>query len=107
MNDVRWTRGGRRGGRVPTAKTTHRTIRSSVLPRLWTSDFSVMETTQDILTSKKLAFKFSTSPHPPCVHSCDEFSQAFPVFNFSLSSDSVHYCERKGKIKTGEAWDRG
>ena len=26
---------------------------------------------------------------------------------FHQSSDSVHYCERKGKIKTGEAWDQG
>ena len=34
-----------------------------------------------------------------------ECSQAFPVFR--RSSAPVYYCERKRKVKTGEAWERG
>ena len=46
MNDVRWMRGGRRGGRGPTAKTMHRTIRSSAVLCFWTPDLGMMETTR-------------------------------------------------------------
>ena len=31
--------------------------------------------------------------------------QAFPVFH--RSSTPEHYCEHKGKVKTGEVWERG
>ena len=34
------------GGSGPTAKTTHRTIRSSALQHFWTPDLSVMDTTR-------------------------------------------------------------
>ena len=57
------------------------------------------------LDSKKTAFKFSIYISaffplcPPCIHSCDERSQAFLVF--CQSSAPMHYCECKRKIKMG------
>ena len=87
MNDIRWTRGGRRGRRGPAAKTMHRTIRSQALYCAFgLQNLACWKLV--VLTSKKLAFKFSTyvylniSPSPlhlPRVHSRDECSQAFPV----------------------------
>ena len=37
--------GGGGGGSRPTAKAMHRIIHSSALPRFWTPDLSVIETT--------------------------------------------------------------
>ena len=97
MNDVRWTRSGRRGGRGPTA--THRAIRSSTLPHFQAPDLSVMETT-------RLDLNIGPSPpRPPCIHSRDQCSQAFPVFR--QSSTPVYYCECKRKVKMREAWEEG
>ena len=45
VNDVRWTWGGQRGGRDPTAKATYWIICSNALPQLWPPDISVNETT--------------------------------------------------------------
>ena len=104
VNDVRWTRDGRRGGgaQLPkqrTGSSIRALYRSFVLQTLAWSRLPTR------LDSKKNAFKFSIGPfpppsRPPHIHSCDECSQAFPVF-FCQSSAPVHYCECKRKIKMG------
>ena len=86
------TSGGREvdmGGRGPTAKTMHRTVRLSALPHFGLQTLVWWKLL--VLTGKKLAFKFSTyifeyRPLPPLcpprIHSRDECSQAFPVLIF-------------------------
>ena len=47
---------------------------------------------------------------PPRVHLTSAtwwMLPGLPHFNFHWSSNSVYCCERKGKIKMREAWDRG
>ena len=92
LNDIRWTRGKRRGGGAQLPKQcTGLSIRALHcrfgLPILaW---WKLL-----VLTSKKLAFCLvrayldigPSPPHPPCVHSHDEWSQAFPVLIFRQSS---------------------
>ena len=53
MNDVRWTRGGQRGGGAQLPEQRTGTIRLSALLRFWAPDLSVMETAHLFIYFKK------------------------------------------------------
>ena len=46
VNDVRWTRGGRGGGRAQLPKQCTASSVRELLPQFWTPDLSVIETTR-------------------------------------------------------------
>ena len=96
------------GGRDPTAKTTHWIIHLSTLPQYWIPHLSVVETIcLDRLQTRFIAYILEYSP--PCVHSRDECSQAFPVFFFFFVGLPLPciIVNANGKVKMGEAWEQG
>ena len=108
MNDVRWTRGGCRGGGAqlpkqrtgPSVRVLHHVFGLQTLA--W---WKLL-----VLTGKKLALKFSAyvfeyRPLPPYVHLMSTHVMNAP--RPSQSSAPMYYCERKRKVKTGEGWERG
>ena len=91
------------GGRGPTANTLHWIIHSSVLSQFWTPDVNMLKTTR--LDQKEVTFKFSMHifvywPLPPYVHLTS-------IHVINAPTGTVYYCERRQKVRMGEAWERG